>query len=63
MLKIGPPSVRGIANYPRDVYRRLGTIHYLPPFNLTAHDCEMLVEVCYAPILLVTLALPPYSLA
>jgi hypothetical protein len=43
------------------MYRRLGTKHYLPPFILTARDCEMLVEVCYAPILLVTLALPPYN--
>ena len=45
MLKIGPPSVRGIASDPCDMYRRLGTNHYLPPFTLTAHDCEMLVEV------------------
>lgn len=27
------------------MYRRLGTNHYLPPSTLTAHDCEMPVEV------------------
>lgn len=63
MLTIGPYFVLGIASDPSDMYRRLGTNHYFPPFILTARDCEMLVEACYAPILLVTLALPPYSLA